>query len=124
MQAVRSHLQIVVLRVLLPGNAPVRSDATDVYGQRISGTVQSSIGLRSSDVRRTVDSRREIQVVVPHGVPAKSRDVLRQSSIDDRSGGRSGRPITAHPRVSPGRRTVPEIFHGGIVVYGNSIREI
>src|ERR1017187_1719404 len=73
---------------------------------------------------RTVYSSGQVQVVVPHAVPTDSRDVLRQGPIDDGRCGWRGRRTTANPGKAPGRSTVPKIFHGGIVVQRNSIREI
>ena len=83
MNAVGTDFQVVVLRVLLPGEAPVGSNATNVNAQEASAVVHSGIWLRSADVRGTIDGSGNIQVVVPHGVPADSRNVFRQSSIDD-----------------------------------------
>src|SRR5580704_8598430 len=63
-------------------------------------------------------------MVVPHGVPADSRNVLPQCSIDDRAGVRRGRPIAAYPGKTPYRSAVPEVLHGGIVVQGDAEREV
>src|SRR6202521_3867925 len=99
MHSVGADHQVVVLRVLLPGQAPVGGDSADVEGQgrRGRGGKLPGVWLRSPNVRRTINGPGEIQMIVPHGVPADSSDVFPQCSIDDGAGVWRGRPITAHP---------------------------
>src|ERR1700676_543804 len=98
MLSVGAAFQVVFLGVLLPGQAAVGSNASDVSAQWQSGTVQSRIWLRRANVGATIDGIGYIQVVVAHGVSADSSNVLRQSSIDNCAGSWPGSRITADPR--------------------------
>src|ERR1035438_2669338 len=63
-------------------------------------------------------------MVIKHPVSANACNVLRQVSVDDfRRVWRSGR-AAGDPRVTPSGSAVPEIFHSGVVVESNSVREV
>ena len=64
---------------------------------------------------RAIHRRVQVQVVIPHGVAADTRDILPQTRDDWGSRG-SGRPVIGDPRVTPRRRGVPQVLDRWTVV--------
>src|ERR1700692_3718672 len=60
-------------------------------------------------------------MIVPHRVAAESGDVLRQATINDWTGVGSRCNIAVSPRENPGRRIIPKILYGRIVVESQAI---
>ena len=73
---------------------------------------------------RAINSCIKIQMTVPHCVTTESSDVLRQSTLNDGSGGRSGCPIASDPRETPCRRIIPKVLYGRIVIEGDAVIEL
>src|ERR1700674_135481 len=112
MQAVASDYQVVVVADgLLPSDAPIWRDVSDVLVKAATGS-----GLRASDVVRPVDRTGKVQMVVPHDIAANSCSVLRESSLNERTSTRSRRGVAGDPGVSPCRSAIPEVLYGRIVV--------
>ena len=69
----------------------------------------------------TVDRPRHINVFVPHGISAKSRDVLGQRTVDQCGRGRRRSGAARNKWESPGRRAVPQILDRRIVIKSCSV---
>src|ERR1035438_3042839 len=62
-------------------------------------------------------------MVVPHRIGAESCNVLRQSAINDGSGGGSGCKIAGDPRETPSRRAIPEVRNGRVIVQVQAVNQ-
>src|ERR1039458_10863853 len=116
MNAVDADLQVRCSASLLPCQAPVRR-----YTANVIGTALSRCRLSIAYVIGAVKGSGEIKMLVPHGIGAQSRHILRQKSIDNRCrcGGRSR--VRGDERKTPTRSAVPEIFDSRVVVQSNSV---
>src|SRR5713226_3976045 len=72
-------------------------------------------------MRRAVNCRGAIKVVVPHRVAAYSGHIMRESSIHNTCSGGRWNPHWPNPGIPPGRRAVPDVFDGRIVVEGQPV---
>ena len=64
----------------------------------------------------TVDAASNVQMLVPHRVSPQSRNIFRQSALDKGSRGWGRRCIASDEWESPSWCTVPQVFHGWVVV--------
>src|SRR5579864_2360493 len=71
-----------------------------------------------------VDSRRNIEVIVPHLISTNSSHVLREGQIHESGGGRFRRKIITSKRVAPHGSRVPKILECWTVVERNSVQHV
>src|ERR1700688_1724363 len=62
-------------------------------------------------------------MLVPHGISAESRDVLREAAVDQRARRRSWGHVRRHKREAPRGSAVPKILDRWIVIQRHSKRE-
>src|SRR5207237_10065793 len=99
----------------LVGRAPIGGRAVDV-----DVVIGVEAHIAEPAVREAlVGARLEIHVIVDHGVRGRTGNHAPESA-DDRSGADPGHERGADVGIGPGRRGVPQILYGGIVIHGDA----